>query len=321
MALGVAAAIFATFVWAMNFVVPFVVGKYTIFDLALLRFSVSALVGIGILTIRRNQTLRLSAGDWITASCLAFLGYVGYFLAVTGAAIYAGPIIAPAFLGLVPVIVAIAGNFSERAVPWRRLSVPLLVISFGLLLVNRDVFRYANIEETRSLALGIPLAMAAVIFWTLFALLNQSALAGRPMADSMIWTALMMVSGGLQMILFLPLGAAFGLFGLAKQGAGWDTAHAVYISGAMLALFSSVVGAWAWTIAARRLPVALSAQLVVLETVFGAVFGLAVRREWPDVIETFGILSLIFGVVFAIRIFYSRSSAEESASAQAPFRA
>src|SRR5579863_2245681 len=92
MVLGIAAAIFATFAWAMNFVVPFVVGKYTIFDIALLRFSVSALVGAGILVIRRDETLRLSARDWVTASWLAFLGYVGYFLAVAGAAIHAGPI-------------------------------------------------------------------------------------------------------------------------------------------------------------------------------------------------------------------------------------
>jgi drug/metabolite transporter (DMT)-like permease len=316
MVLGIAAAIFATFAWAMNFVVPFVVGKYTIFDIALLRFSVSALVGAGILVIRRDETLRLSARDWVTASWLAFLGYVGYFLAVAGAAIHAGPIIAPAFLGLVPVVVAIAGNFGERAVPWRRLSIPLLIISFGLLLVNRDVLRDANIEETRSLALGISLAMAAVIFWTLFALLNQTALAERPMADSAIWSALMLVSGGLQMILFLPFGTAFGLFQLAERGASWDAARAVYISGAMLAVFSSVFGALAWTIAARRLPVALSAQLVVLETVFGAVFGLAVRRQWPDVIETFGIVSLMSGVVFAIRVFYSRSRATVPVSAQ-----
>jgi drug/metabolite transporter (DMT)-like permease len=316
MALGVGAAIFATLVWAMNFVAPFVVGDYTIFDLALLRFSVSALVGVGILAMRPRQTLRLSAADWATASWLAFLGYVGYFLAVTGAAVYAGPIIAPAFLGLVPVVVAIAGNFSERAVPWRRLSIPLLVILLGLLLVNRDVFRYSNIAESRSLALGIPLALAAVICWTLFALLNQTALAGRPEADSTIWTALLLVSGGLQMILFLPFGTALGLFELAKRGASWDAAHTVYISGAMLALLSSVVGAWAWTIAARRLPVSLSAQLVVLETVFGAVFGLAVRREWPDIIETLGIVALLAGVVFAIRVFYSRSPATAAVSAQ-----
>ncbi len=36
---GIAAAIFASFTWSMNFVAPFVIGDYSIFDLAACRFD------------------------------------------------------------------------------------------------------------------------------------------------------------------------------------------------------------------------------------------------------------------------------------------
>jgi len=46
-------------------------------------------------------------------------------------------------------------------------------------------------------------------------------------------------------------------------------------------MLSSVGGTWAWTAAAKCLSVVMSAQLIVSETVFGALFGLAVHGRWP----------------------------------------
>jgi drug/metabolite transporter (DMT)-like permease len=166
MPLGILAAVFATFAWSLNFVVPFVVGRYTIFDLALLRFVVSALIGGGMLTSRSTALRRLSVRDWLMASCLAFLGYVGYFLTVTAAALWAGPIIAPAFLGLVPIVVALAGNYQRPSLPWSRLAIPLAVILVGLLLVNRAVISPDPEPDGRVLLLGIFCAILAVLSWT-----------------------------------------------------------------------------------------------------------------------------------------------------------
>jgi drug/metabolite transporter (DMT)-like permease len=133
------------------------------------------------------------------------------------------------------------------------------------------------------------------------------------MMDSVVWTSMMLVSGGVQMALFLPVGIRFGLFGLARLGYGWAAAHSVYIWGTMLALASSVIGVWAWTVASRHLPMALAAQLVVLETVFGVIFGAAARSQWPGPVETVGIILLIVGVVIAIRVFYRQPGRPERA--------
>jgi len=93
---------------------------------------------------------------------LAFIGYVGYFLTVTGAAIFCGPVIAPAFLGLVPIVLAIVGNWRQDSLPWRYLMMPLMLVTAGLALVNGTAFSAESLIYIRSLWIGIPLALAAV---------------------------------------------------------------------------------------------------------------------------------------------------------------
>ena len=48
MLIGIAAALFAAFAWSLNFVVPFVIGDYSVFDFALFRFGFSGAVGMEI---------------------------------------------------------------------------------------------------------------------------------------------------------------------------------------------------------------------------------------------------------------------------------
>ena len=301
--LGIAAALFAALVWSLNFIVPFVIGDYTVFDFALFRFVISGLVGLGYLAARGRSVASIPLNDWITAAFLAFIGYVGYFLSVAGAAIYAGPVVAPAFLGLVPIILALAGNLRQRTMPWRSLAIPLMLTACGLVLVNHAAFMQVE-TGLHSLVVGVFLAIVAVALWTWFGLANQAALLTRPSIESGTWTALILVTGGIEMLMFFPVGSLFGLFEISQLGLGWNEASRLYIWGASLAIVASVGGAWAWTIAARRLPIVLAAQLIVSETAFGVVFGLAVAGRWPTPIEAGGIILLIIGVVRAIGTFH-----------------
>jgi len=305
MLIGIAAALFAAFAWSLNFVVPFVIGDYSVFDFAVFRFVISGAVGLGILALRRVAARDLSVRDLLTALWLGFIGYVGYFLTVVGAAIFAGPVIAPAFLGLVPVVLAVTGNLRQKTVSWNVLLLPLMLAAIGLCLVNISVLDPGSMATTQSLVIGIPLAVAAVTLWTWFGLLNQSALAMRPGMDADVWTALIMVGGGLEMLAFVPIGVVMDVFEMPRLGLGWNVAAPLYVWGTFLAILASVGGATAWTIAAQRLPVVLSAQLIVSETVFGTLFGLVAHGRWPTLTEAGGIAVLTAGVVAAIRAFYS----------------
>ncbi len=306
--LGILAALVAAFVWSLNFVVPFVIGDYSIFDFALLRFVIASLLAAIFLIWRRGEAKGLKAKDYLVAFYLGFIGYLAYFLTVAGAAIYAGPVIAPASLGLVPVVLAIVGNLSRKTVSWQALSFSILVTAIGLVLVNLSVFDVASLATAQSPALGILLAVGAVGLWTWFGVANQQALAERPGMNGAIWTALILVGSGFEMLLLMPVGLAFDVFNIPELGLAWESAAPLYVWGTSLAILASIGGAWAWTFASQRIPVALSAQLLVSETIFGTIFGLGVHGRLPTHAELIGIVVLIAGVLMTIRFFHGARS-------------
>ncbi|EJC76147.1 hypothetical protein Rleg10DRAFT_4792 [Rhizobium leguminosarum bv. trifolii WSM2012] len=306
---GVSAALFAAFAFSLNFVVPFIIGDYSTFDFALIRHVVSGLVGFYILFSEKRVMRHVTLRNCLQAIWLAFVGYVGYFLTVTGAAVFAGPVIAPAFLGLVPIVLMVIGNQRQGSLPWRSLMMPLALVLVGLVLVNGTAFTVEGLSSVESLWVGVPLALAAVGLWVWFALANQAALAARPDMPSSVWSALILVGGGVLMLACYPVGAEIGLFQLPALGFGWSAAGNLYIWGASFALLATVGGVWAWNIASRSLPVALAAQLIVSETAFGVIGGLVVHARWPTPIEAAGVVVLIAGVVLSVRNFYDRQFA------------
>ena len=303
---GVVAALLAALAWSLSFIAPLVIGGYSIFDFALVEFVVSGVLSCAVLACKSNAVRALGVRDWLVASMLGLIGYVGYFLALMGATLYAGPVIAGAFLGLVPVVLAIAGNLRQRTVAWKALSLPLALAAVGLLLVNGSNLLRVDALHARSLAAGIPCAILAVCLWTCFGLLNQSALDARPRLDAGLWMALMMVGSGLGILAFLPFGLLAGVFEIPRLGLQWNIAAPLYLWGSGLAIVTNLGGALAWTFASQRLPVVLAAQLITMEPTFGTALGLCVRRQWPTPAEITGLTLLLVGVVIAVRIFHGR---------------
>ena len=308
MLIGIIAALLAALAWSLNFIVPFVIGDYSIFDIALVRFFISGLLAFAYLMFKWKYVRHLRAEDWLMSFALGLVGYLVYFQSLAAAAIYAGPVIAPAFLALVPVVLAIAGNLRQPTIAWRHLAFPFALATIGLLLVNWGSFDQAAIGEAPSLLIGIPLAILAAACWIWFGLFNQSALAKRPQMHAGVWTALIMVGASLGMLAFVPFGRLLNVFASGRLGFGWNVASSLYIWGSVLALTASLGGAFAWTFASQRLPVALLAQLITMETVFGTILGLLIRRRWPTPVEGVGMIVLLAGVVTTIHIFHSRRS-------------
>jgi drug/metabolite transporter (DMT)-like permease len=304
--LGVLAALLAALAWSLNFIVPFVTGDYSIFDLALFRFVISGLIAFSYLVFNWNDVRALTLADWLVSLALGLVGYFVYFQSLAGAALYAGPVIAPAFLALVPVVLAITGNLRHHTIAWRHLAFPITLATVGLILVNAGGFEQTTLAEAPSLLKGIPLAILAAACWVWFGLVNQSALAKRPRMPAGIWTALIMVGAGLGILAFIPIGLVLNVFAAPRLGLSWHAASSLYVWGTVFALTSSLGGALAWTFASQRLPVALSAQLITMETVFGTILGLFVRHRWPTPLEAAGMLVLFTGVVITIRIFEGR---------------
>lgn len=231
---------------------------------------------------------------------------MGYFIAVIIASTYAGPVIAPAFLGLVPVVLAISANV-HGGMSWRLLQVPFALAALGLLLVNGQSIARIDSQSFTPLALGIVASIAAVVLWVWFGLANQKALLKRPGMNAWVWTAMMMIGGSVQTLMFIPVGDAMHLFQAPTLGFGQGAISHLYLPAFVLAAVASIGGAWAWTIASQRLPMTLASQLLSLEMVFATCLGLLFSYRWPTAFEAMGITLIVVGVVKAISVFHGRA--------------
>ncbi|WP_370953867.1 EamA family transporter (plasmid) [Agrobacterium arsenijevicii] len=99
-------------------------------------------------------------------------------------------------------------------------------------------------------------------------------------------------------LLLLPLAS----FDLADTASALETARFVAWA-SLMGLVGSWFATWCWVIASRRLPLALSAQLIVAETVFSLAYGFMFEGRFPSLAEVMGATMLFAGVCFAITVF------------------
>jgi drug/metabolite transporter (DMT)-like permease len=122
----------------------------------------------------------------------------------------------------------------------------------------------------------------------------------------MLWSAMLIFMCSVEMLAFIPVGLYLKLSNYASQPSGLVGTDALFICGLIQGFGATLAGAWAWSVATRRLPLALSAQLIASQTLYATALGLLVHDRWPAPTEAIGTGLLFFGVVWAIQAFYRR---------------
>lgn len=313
-AIGVVAAVFATFSWALNFLSPYVTGHYSAYDFIGVRFVFAGVLGLLFVATYWTQVRRLRVGELALAFCLGMIGYVGYLACIMGGVIYAGPVITPAFLGLVPIVTAIIGNATNKTLPWTKLIVPVALAASGLCLTNLGHFAHGERSAGTPLLIGACLSLGAVAAWLIFSIYNQRAFERNPQLHSGAWTGLMMTGAGVGTLLLIPLGLQLSAFNFPTLGFGWSNAGHLYMWALSLAVVSSFGGAWAWNVASKRLPMVLTGQLISVETLFAATFGLLAQHRLPAANEIAGVLMILAGAVVAVRLVLAPSVRKNDSS-------
>jgi drug/metabolite transporter (DMT)-like permease len=303
---GVALAVVATLSWALNFIAPYITGAYSIYDLMIVRFLIAGTLGAGVMVFYRARLRFLSREQRLLGASLGVIGYLGYSTCIAAGVIYGGPVLTPALIGMVPLLQAVLGNATSRAIEWRKLAIPLALMTGGLLLLNVGSVNHPPTGDDAWLK-GLFFSISAVVLWLVFAALNQRGLEKLAVNASGAWTGLMMAGAGLGSLIALPAVLALDLLKLPSLGFSLSLAGHVYAWGLFIALMSSVVGAWAWNAASRRLPMVLSGQLISLESLFATVLGLVFHQRLQTLWETSGLASVLVGVVVAVRIILTSS--------------
>ncbi|MFC6338282.1 EamA/RhaT family transporter [Pseudomonas sp. CCM 7891] len=298
---GVALAVVATLSWALNFVAPYVTGAYSLYDLLIVRFLMAGTLGAGVVVLYRSHLRLLRRNQQLLAASLGVIGYLGYSTCIAAGVFFGGPVLTPAFIGMVPVLLALLSNATKKTIQWRRLSIPLTFLTGGLLLSNISSLQQPTTGGSSWLA-GLVFSISAVALWLVFSLLNQNALGKLPLNASGIWTGLMMTGAGIGTLCLLPVVQALDLLTLPTLGLSVSLAGHLYLWSFVIALMSSFVGAWAWNAASRRLPMVLCGQLIALESLFATLLGLLFHGRLPTLLEASGLAAVLTGVVMAVRI-------------------
>jgi drug/metabolite transporter (DMT)-like permease len=88
---------------------------------------------------------------------------------------------------------------------------------------------------------------------------------------------------------------------LAAQGSARDWPWFWMVCTAV-ALGASLIGNNLWNIASRRLPLTLSGQMIVFETLFALAYGFVLDDRWPRPLEIAAIVLLMAGVAWSVRL-------------------
>jgi drug/metabolite transporter (DMT)-like permease len=303
-AAGLAAGISGALIWGSAFAVPVLLGSWNPVIVTLGRYLAYGLLSAILLALGGRDLRRVLREHWRAALVFAISGNVGYYLLLVIAIKAAGAPLADMVIGAIPVVVAVTGNALSRTrdtVPWRRLALPLIVITAGLILVSvleiAGVHAYLAVSPAEKAA-GLLAAAAAVVLWTWYALANARFLARHDTVSPAGWSTAVGVATGAVALAGLPAAA---LAGQLAAPPGVHTGPAGLIAGVVfLGVVVSWVGTLQWNLASSRLSPALAGLLVNLETVSGFGYVYAVRQQWPPPGQLTGLILVLAGVTLTI---------------------
>jgi drug/metabolite transporter (DMT)-like permease len=316
---GMAAGIGASLVWGTAFLVPVLLSGWNPVIVTLGRYLVYGLLSAILLVRGGRDVRRILRTHWRAALAFAIAGNAGYYLLLTLGIAMAGAPLTDMVIGAIPVVVAVAGNIRTPAVRWRRLVLPLTLVTAGLALVSAlelsGVHAYLHVTAGAKAA-GLAAAAGAVVLWTWYALANARFLsrapaaqpaahpaphpADQPVLSPASWSTAVGVATGAVALAGLPAAALTG------QLSGPSGAHASVAGLIAGVIFLGVAVSWlgtaAWNVASSRLSAVTAGLLVNLETVTGFGYVYAARREWPPPGQLAGLALVMTGVVLTMII-------------------
>ena len=308
MLVGILAGLFTGALWGLTFVAAPLAAPFSMWDLTIARYGI---FGLTCLVLMLHPRFRLQpdlgAKRILIGMGLGLIGYVGYFLTASQAVLWAGPIIPPLIIGTMPVVLPAIANILDKTMQWRRLALPLLMIALGILVVNVELVTRLDVQGQRMTLAGAGCAVAALLVWVGYGIINANVMRSPNRPSNLDWTNLHGFGAALGSLTLLPLASEhFTTAPSEMQIRFWGIAL-------ILGMAASWAATWFWSLASHRLPLALTAQLIVAETLFGLIFGLMLNERWPTPYETIGCSLQIVGVSLAVRAFTRQPAPSPSA--------
>jgi drug/metabolite transporter (DMT)-like permease len=324
MGMGIACGVAAGALWGLVFLAPELARGHTPLQLSAGRYLAYGIAACALIapSWRRLRGL-LGWRDWRTLIWLSMLGNILYYLLLASAVQLGGVVMTSLVIGLLPVAVTVIGSREHGAVPLGRLAPSLLFSAAGTACIAWQALAAPAVAAAHaasaapqgaptsalaavaphaagaSAAIGLLCAFGALFSWTAYAVANKRSLAALSHISSHDWSLLTGVAtGALALLLAVP---AFvlphtGGAGLdaAVGAAGWLRFTGIVTA---VGLLCSIVGNALWNRASRVLPLTLSGQLILFETLFALLYSFLWQARWPSGMECAAVVLLCASVL------------------------
>ncbi|SAK63997.1 multidrug DMT transporter permease [Caballeronia fortuita] len=299
---GVMYGMTAGAIWGFIFLAPRLLPDFSPLTLSVGRYLMYGAVSLAVaLPIARRLAAKLTRADLIALVKLALVGNLLYYMLLASAVQLVGVAPSSLIVGILPVTVTLAGRRDHGAVDLRRLVGPLVLVLAGIACINLDVFSDAHHTASVLTRLaGLGCALGALASWTWYAVVNARYLQSNRHFDGNEWSVLWGIVTGL---LGVALGAIVWMLpsGTVQASVPASRWHVFWIVCFALATGGSWLGNMLWNAAAKRLPLTLSGQMIVFETLFALLYAFVYDGRWPRTPEVLAIVLLLVGVIWSVR--------------------
>jgi drug/metabolite transporter (DMT)-like permease len=287
--MGIGCGAIAGALWGLVFLAPALARSFSPLQLAAGRYLAYGIVAaILVAPAWRRLCGVLTRAEWRALAWLSFWGNILYFVLLARAVQTGGIAMTSLIVGLLPVTVTVVGSREHGAVPLARLVPSLLLSIAGLVCI---AWQSMQAHGSGSVG-GLLCAVGALLSWTVYAVQNSRWLARLDHVSSHEWSLLTGVITGAESLLLAVPG-----FVLAPgvHATGEWTRFGAIVTG--VAVCASVVGNAFWNRASRLLPLTMSGQMILFETLFALLYGFVWEQRLPAPAELLAVVLLVAGVL------------------------
>ncbi|CAO3423054.1 DMT family transporter [Azospirillum doebereinerae] len=293
---GIVCGIAAGALWGVVFLAPELVREFTPLQLSAGRYLAYGLFAAVLVAPRwRVLVATLGRSEWWALVWLSLLGNILYYVLLASAVQLGGMAMTSLVIGFLPVAVTLVGSRDRDAVPLRALIPSLVLSAAGILCIGWQTLGTAGAGSAAVQATGLLCAVGALASWTTYAVGNSRWLGRLDHVSAHEWSLLTgVVTGAQALLLAIP---AF-LMGGADHGAPeWLRFCAV---AAGVAILASIVGNAFWNRMSRLLPLTLTGQMILFETLFALLYGFLWEQRMPTGTEIAAIGFVIASVLSCV---------------------
>ncbi|MES2949998.1 MAG: DMT family transporter [Pseudomonadota bacterium] len=293
---GILAGLAAGALWGLVFIAPQLAPGLSAVDLVAGRYLFYGLASLAVMLAQARSRALPTLLQASVAAGLSVLGFSGYYLLLVLAIHDAGPALPTLMVGAIPLWVMLLGKPAHLR--WQQLLPGLLLTAVGLGLMM-EVPTAASEPGQASAWIywrGVAYAVAAMLSWTGFAVLNAGWLKKHGAVSTTDWANWMGVAAGV---------AALVLWGAVGTELKVLLALADIAQSTMVCIAIGVGSGWLatvlWNHASRRLSASLCGQLIVSETLFGLAFAFAVLGQDFTLAQMAASVLFVLGILASIR--------------------